>query len=905
MLSMGSNPQGIEERSTPPPPPPVTTVQERIKSFRGFLAVETDRLRARHDFGLGGREIARGRSHLVDAVVAQACRMVAEDLGPGAREELAASAVVALGGYGRQELAPASDVDLLFLHRGRLDAVAEEFVGRVLPLLWDVGLKLGHSVRSVAECVGLAGAGLHVRNAAAEARLLLGDGELFGRLQQELLGRVIRNPRSNRRFFKAMRAEFFERREKYGPVVGMLEPHVKEGAGGLRDLHTVTWVGLARYGLKGLDRLLSGGLLSPTDYGHMLRAYDFLLRVRNESHFLTGRASDVLTLELQPSLAHGLGYSDQGSAVASEVFMRDFYFRAQEIQRFTDAFLRQAEFTTPPVGLLPLTKRARAVGPDRRYRIRDGYLLPGPNGPDFGGDPLRLFEVFGVAQQHGVRVGAELKEAVHDSLNLLDREVRESPAAAHAFLGLLANLGRVAPTLVEMHETGLLGRYLPEFRSLTFMVQHDFYHRYTVDQHTLKAIAAIDDLVTDGPPGAAGPLRTALDGLPDPALLVLAVLLHDVGKGQGRGHVMKGTRLATDVCRRLGLEADALDDVVFLVSKHLVMSRVSQRRDLTDQALLVGFAGTVGSVSRLDMLYLLTFADMSGVGPGVWNEWKAVLLGDLRSKTRALLTDGGSSEAAPQRRVRLEERVLEDLSPEFLRSDVDEFLTHLPDRYMLSVSSQAIARHFELTKELGSRPFVSDWTQSKKGPYTLLSVCLHDRPGVLASLAGALTGSGLDILSVEIFTRDDGIVLDWFKVCEAMGTSSVQPVGEERFAAIDADIGAALEARLDLAAAVDRQRTRQVRRRRRRATTPVVRFEEAYEAERTVIEVRADDEPGLVYVIAATLAQLGMDISLAKIATEKNQALDVFYVSNAEGSALSRGEEDAVERALVEALARG
>jgi len=899
---MGVNQSGIEGRASSSRGPTTNPVQERIRSFKRFLVVETERLRARHDFGLGGREIAQGRSHLVDAVVAQACRTVAEDLGPAAREDLSASAVIALGGYGRQELSPASDVDLLFLHPGRLNPVAEEFVERVLPLLWDVGLKLGHSVRSVSDWLDLALSDLHVRNAATEARLLLGDGALFQRAQEDLLQKVFRNARSNRRFFKEMRAEFLERRERHGPVVGMLEPNVKEGAGGLRDIHTVTWVGLAQYGVRGLDGLMSAGLVSPTDYGRILRAYDFLLRVRNEAHFRTGRATDVLTLEMQPAIARGLGYSDQGSAAASEIFMRDFYFRAQEIQRFSDAFLRQADFLEPPTGLLPLTRRARAVGPDRRYRIREDVLLPGADIPDFEGEPLALFEVFRVAQQHGVRMGAELKEAVHAHLDLVDRELRESPEAAAAFMELLVPLGRVAATLSDMHDTGLLGRYLPEFRTLTFMVQHDYYHRYTVDQHTLKALEALDSVARSeaGDDARPDPLRAALAETADPSRLALALLLHDVGKGQGRGHVGKGARLAADVCKRLGLSAEIQNDVVFLVSKHLVMSRVSQRRDLTDQDLLRGFADTVGTVDRLNMLYLLTFADMSGVGPGVWNEWKAVLLADLHARTRTVLIEGVDGDGGPQRRVRLEEKVLQDLSPEFLRSDVDEFLTHLPDRYMLSVSSEAIARHFEMVRELGSRPFVADWTQSRKGPYTLLSLCLRDRPGVLADIAGALTGSGLDILSVEIFTRDDGIVLDWFKVCEAMGSSAVQPVAPERFATINADIGAALDGRLDLASAVERQRARQIQRRRRRATPPAVRFDEA--DGRTVIEVRADDEPGLVYRIAATLAELGMNISLAKIATEKNQALDVFYVNNSEGAMLSAGERAAVERSLVDAL---
>ncbi len=907
MSNIGINQNGLEEHSARQLQPATAAVQDRVRSFKGFLATESDRLRARHEFGLGGREIAQGRSHLVDAVVAQVCRMVAEELGPNARDDLAASTVIALGGYGRQELSPHSDVDLLFLHRGRLTPVAERFVERVLPLLWDVGLKLGHSVRSVGECVDLAQEDLHVRNAAAEARLLLGSSQLFHVLQDELLTKVFRSPRSNRRFFKAMRAEFLERREKHGPVIGMLEPNVKEGAGGLRDLHTVVWVGLARYGARGLDGLMSAGLVSPGDYGRMLRANDFLLRVRNEAHFRTGRATDVLTLELQPTLAAGLGYSDQGSAAASEIFMRDFYFRAQEIQRFADAFLRGAELTTPPSGLLPLTRRARAMGPGRRYRIRGNELLAGPHGADFSEDPLKLFEVFQVAQQHGVRVGAELKEAIHDHLDLVDRTVRHSPEAAQAFLDILRQVGTVSPTLVEMHETGLLGRYLPEFRSLTFMVQHDYYHKYTVDQHTLKAIEALDALALAAPDeldGVGRSLRDTLGDVEDPAHLVLAALLHDVGKGQGRGHVTKGERLATDVCRRLGLKGAEAADVVFLVAKHLVMSRVSQRRDLSDEDVLRGFADTMGSVDRLNALYLLTFADMSGVGPGVWNEWKGVLLRDLYARSKSILEGEGPAGEVSRRRVRFEETVLRDLNPEFLRSDVDEFLSHLPERYVLSVPPDAIARHFEMIRELQSRPVVTDWRQSEKGPYTLFSVCVHDRPGLLASIAGALTGSGLDILSVDIFTRDDGIVLDWFKVCEAMGSRSVQPVGEGRFATIDADLVAALEGDLDLATAVERQRARQVRRRRRRVP-PAVRFETPEVPNgRTVLEVRANDEPGLVYSIAATLAGLGMNISLAKIATEKNQALDVFYVSNAEGTSLSPAEEAAVERALLEVLDR-
>jgi len=906
MSTMPRNQDGIEEPTVFPPDATPAPAADRIRSFKAFLATETERLRSRHAFGLGGREIAHGRSHVVDAVVSRACRMIAEDLGPGARGDLAGSAVVALGGYGRQELAPFSDVDLLFLHPGRLTRAAQEFLHAVLPLLWDVGLKVGHSVRSVPECIEEGLGDLHSRNSMSEARLVVGSPELFQRLERELLARVYGSARANRRFFKDMRAEFLERRERHGPVVGMLEPNVKEGAGGLRDLHTVGWVGLARYGLRGLEDLQAGGFVTGAERDRVLRAYDFLLRVRNELHFRSGRAVDVLALELQPELALGLGYRDQDAAAASETFMREFYFRAQEVQRFTDTFLRRTELVQAAPGRIAVATRARAAGPGKRFRILGRQLLPGPEGVGFGGDPLRLFEVFRVAQEHSVAVGAELKEGVRAQLHSVDADTRASHEAAAAFMALLRPVGRVSATFAEMHDTGLLARYLPEFENLTFMVQHDYYHKYTVDEHTLKALAALDDVArseaqADSP---AASLRDALSEVVDPARLTLALLLHDVGKGRGGGHVAKGTRIAADVCARLGLAQDVTEDVLFLVSKHLVMSRVSQRRDLTDRALLDGFAETVGTVDRLNMLYLLTAADIRGVGPGTWNEWKASLLADLHAKTLVRLAGDGHPTGYAPERVALEEMVLDDLHPEFLRSDVHEFLQHLPDRYVATVPVEDIAHHFEMTRELGSRPVVTHWRQSRKGPFTVLSVCLRDRPGVLSKIAGALTGSGLDILSVDIFTTDEGVVLDVFRVAESMGAPGVLAVPEERYEVIDADLAAAVDGRLDVAAAVERQRARQVRRRRRRKVAPVaVHFEEPEVPNgRTVIEVRADDEPGLVYRISTTLASLGIDISLAKIATEKSQALDVFYVTNARGSALLPDEQTEVERALVAAL---
>jgi [protein-PII] uridylyltransferase len=453
-----------------------------------------------------------------------------------------------------------------------------------------------------------------------------------------------------------------------------------------------------------------------------------------------------------------------------------------------------------------------------------------------------------------------------------------------------------------MHDAGLLGRYLPEFRRVTLLVQHDHYHRYTIDEHTLRALEALDGLSrAEARADAGASLGAALDGVADPAMLALALLLHDIGKGQGGDHVTKGAAIARRVCRRLGIAEVKAADVVFLVAKHLVMSRVSQRRDLTDEALIRGFADTVETADRLRMLFVLTYADIRGVGPDTWNDWKAALLLDLFDRTAAELSGGG--EPVHERRAAIAERVLGGLHPEFLRSDVEEFLEHLPGRYARLVPPDLIGRHFEMARHLGSRPVLVDWRPSENGPYTVLSVCVRDARGLLGRLAGALTGAGLDILSVDVFTRDDGLVMDVFRVSEAMGPGPVHPVPEERYDEIANEIQAVLEGVRDPSEAVEQQRKRQMRRRAKRGrSSPVVRFEPPDDQGRTVVEVRADDEPGVVYRTATALSRLGLDIVLAKISTEKHQALDVFYVTEEGGRPLASERHGEVGRALVEAL---
>ena len=878
---------------------------DRVRSLRAFVDAEQAHLLERHRYGLGGREIARGRADLVDLVVGRASRAVAEELGPSARDELASCAIVALGGYGRQELSPYSEVDVLVLHPDALTSAQQAFVESVLPTLWDVGLQVGHSVRSIADCIELGRSDLHARNAMSEARLVTGDGELFQRFEAEMHAGVYSHAKANRFFLEAMRGEVAGRRGRHGSVVGVLEPNIEEGAGGLRDLHLIKWVGLACHGVGHADELVRAGLLGPSEHRQALRASDVILRVRNEAHFQTGRRTDVLSFELQPTIAARMGYGDRHFASAAELFMRDLYHRAEELHRVTEAFLLRADFWGAPAGRFLLRwSRTIPAGPDRRYRIRDGQLTGQPESEDLTHDPLRLFEVFAVAQRHDVVVSTELRAQVRAKLGLVDRGVRHAPEAADAFMGILRAGRGVGRALRSMHESGLLARYLPEFRRITLMVQHDHYHRYTIDEHTLRVVEGLDRLASSDEESLSS-LRGALAGVEDRAVLALAALLHDIGKGRGAGadHASRGAAIAKRVCRRIGIAETKLDDVVFLVEKHLVMWRASQRRDLNDEALIQGFAETVGTVDRLNMLFALTYADVSGVAPGSWNEWKAALLNELYSKALPRVAGHVGALAPSDTRTALEERVLRELSPEFLRSDVEEFLRHLPGRYVRALPPEIIARHFELARELGSRTLVTDWRISKKSPYTVLSVCARDQPGLLGLMAGALTGCGLDILSLDVFTRDDGLALDVFRVCEAMGEEPVQPVSEMLRGQVTEALGAALRGERDPAAAVERQRTRQIRRRRSRGMRPPeVRFEPPDVLGRTLLEVRADDEPGLLYRIASTLATLGLDISFAKVATEKSQALDVFYVQDVDGGPLPETRHPEIRTALIAAL---
>lgn len=807
-------------------------------------------------------------------------------------------AIIALGGYGRGELAPFSDLDLLFLHQARQRTQMRPLVERILRVLWDAGLTVGHSFQTAKECVAAAQQDLHLQTALTATRLLVGSRFLFETLSANL--ETVRRKRSDA-FIAAVQQERAERYGKFGDAVCLQEPNVKESAGGLRDLHTALWVAFARYGCRSLADLRARDLITLAEQRAAERAYDFLLRVRYRTHLLIRRKADRISLDLQPALAAEFGYSSDSQLLASEKFMRDYYRRAQELFLFGESVLARAT-VKDKLGSRWFAWQ-RAVSLAEPFSIKDGKLHLESDPRFFANNPLLMFDAFALAQAANVSFSHGLHESIRHNLALINRDFRGSDQASNAFLRLLRRRGRVAHVLRLMHQVGFLGRYLPEFGRISLLIQHDLYHHYTIDEHTLKVIEALDEL-NNGEDSRRDHLRAVFDQIDDCALLYLSLLLHDIGKGQGSGHVARGVQIAERVCRRLQLAPEAATKVVLLVEHHITMAHISQRRDLTEPQVALEFAAQMGTPDVLNMLLLLSYSDMSGVGPGVWSEWKGNLLWDLYDRTRSQMRDSGVPTHGPARIADLKEKLIASLEGQLPLSEIERHLALLPDRYLRTTNPNAAATHLRLTQDLQTDVFRGKWEQHGR-TITELTICARDRHGLFADIAGTLTAQGCEILSAEINTREDGIAIDVFMLRLAATHHAIE---EHKWPVIERALEKAIKGESDVAALVERWQTQHAPRRRQTTTNtrsrnlPHVVCDNKAAQSATIVEVRAADQPGLAYKIASAATALRLEIVYAKITTEKSDAFDVFYVTDAEGMRLTEAAMAALESATRERL---
>jgi [protein-PII] uridylyltransferase len=864
---------------------------ERLVALKKFLKIETQRLHLRHRFGIGGAQIVAARTLIVDLLIQRMARTAAER--QSADESSAQFAIIALGGYGRRELAPHSDIDILFLHGRRDAAYAAKLSEAIIYLLWDVGFVVGHVTRSLSECIEIAREDGVSRNALVDARLLWGSRELFENLQRKLNDEVFSAKR--KALLDELMTERLERYAKFGEVACLQEPNVKESAGGLRDLHSLLYAARIAYGHSTTQALTQAGLLPERDARAITSAYDFLLRARNELHFMTARRTDLLTLDLQTQAAFNLRYADTREMQASEIFMRDYYLNARRLHRLCEAHLKKSVAREEKRRWFSRFRDAAVGG----FVMRDGALEIEPEAQAEPASAERLMMAFSYSQATHATFGSGLEEFVQRHLPLVNRTFRSSPEAGQALLKMLRVKGRVAAALRQMHELGFLGRLMPEFGRLTCLVQHDLYHKYTVDEHTIRAIEALDDLFNSRSRQLER-WRAVYNEISDPAVLHLGLLMHDIGKGLGGGHTEKGIVIADRVCRRLQLAPEITGKVKFLVQHHLTLSHTAQRRDLADEKVIQTFAAQVGTIENLNLLALLTFGDINGVGPGVWNEWKDALVWELYQKARNLLDPAPGADEAVEK---LRDHIAQMLTSEIGVGEVRNHFKLLPADYARFTAPQVIIEHIRLAHSLNSRTLRTSWRVNAQARCTDLHLCARDRRGLFARVAGTLAAQGVNILSVSLNTRADGIAIDSFKVCDTVGEPLTDP---QRWEQIDNELRRALTGELDVAALVTRKLKAQNTRPRRRAIhKPVVTrvtWDNQSSDRNTILEVRAGDRLGLAYRIASTLSALNLDIVFAKVATEKHLALDIFSITDAAGAKLSDAALPQIETAIRTAL---
>jgi len=867
-------------------------LRERLDLYKKFLKIEEHRLRLKHSSGAGGLEIVRDRAALLDVILRHLFDGALE--GSTFAERTPPVALLAIGGFGRGELNPYSDVDILFLHDSlRLGAEVTEIVEQVLYMLWDVGFKVGHSTRSINDAVQLANSDVLTKTSLLESRFLAGDHRLHSKFKRDFFERCVRGQVKS--YLKWRLENQDERHRKYGGSVFMQEPNVKNGCGGLRDYHNMQWICFFRDGVMSTAKLVERKYISESDCRAIDRAYDFLLRVRTELHYLSRRASDVLTLFLQGQIATKLSYPQKNVLRRSEAFMRDYYQNARTIylttKRVTEQFLLPAiteKEEKPVFGFLA----------NRKHKTEhfDGFysherLIHFENREIFHEDPFRLMRVFLYAQQREMELSSDLQQLIRRRMRMVNRTFQYARATRETFQAILSRKGQVGHVLRMMHEVDFLGRYLPEFGDLTCLVQHEFFHRYTADEHTLVCIEKLDSLIDTADPKLAQ-YKTLFRNVADPYVLYLALLLHDTGKASGARHHAEASALsAQKVAARLQLSAERRRKLIFLVDHHMTLSEIAQRRNLEDPATIADFAETVRSPENLDALMLLTLADGQGTGGQNWSDWKETLVWHLYHATSSYLHDERKYFA--ERRIEredLQEAVAKRMAKDF-DEEIEVHFHSMPDRYFQSHQINEIIGHLRLFRAFLESRFsdpapalsaVVKWHSKPDQGHSECWICTWDRAALMAKIAGSFAAGAINILSADAYTRVDNLMLGVFRVCD----TSFRPVTDERdqklvesvlqtsLEKIDYDFGPLLE-----------------RARKRTAfhlplgmdfPTKLVISNQIH-PNYTVIDLQTADRLGLLYDVLFRLSRAGVNIALSRVATEKGAAFDSFYVTDLVG----------------------
>ena len=884
--------------------PPLSKPADELPRYKRFLKVESHRLKILHRGGAGGLEVCRARSAMMDVLIRHLWTSMLSVF-PAPKGRSPKVALVAFGGYGRGELNPCSDIDLMFLHAEGLEPegpeskALSEWTGGLLYTLWDIGLKVGHAVRTVDDCVRLANEDMQAKTALIEARRVTGDEALFERLQREVQRKCV--IRHEDEYIAQRLADQASRRAKHGNSPALQEPNVKNGVGGLRDFQNLLWMAYFKHGTRSLMDLQRAEFLSAPERKQMEAAYDFLLRVRNELHYVAGRAAEVLTPTVKPAVALGLGFTDRSPRARTEAFMREYYTHARNLFLTTRTLeQRLALVPSPGASKAGRTKAGKskrsAAAPSEEFdgfTIVDGQLHMVDRGI-LRHDRGRILRAFLEAQRRGLPIHPDLAQLLRQQVSLVDRSFKANSHYQATFLEILNQRGNVAPYVRAMHEVGLLGRFLPEFDKMTNLVQHEFYHQYAVDEHTLTCVAKLDQVWGAETRPFSG-YTELLRSVERPFVLYLALLLHDCGKAYpGRRHELVGAELALKVAKRFRLDGATAHTLSLVIEHHLTMVQTSQRRDLDDPEVIRTFASQVQTQENLDLLTLHTFADSMGTSDTLWNSFKDSLLLTLHKKaTQALRGTTEFIEVEIRHRQLLREQVQSLLPRTFSEEEISAHFDGLPARYFQIHTPREMARdltlvhqfiHLQLTQEDRALEPAVLWNEDKDRGWTRVHFCTWDRPGLFTKFTGALTAAGLNILSAQIFTRADGVVLDSFHVTDARTGAAPDPAVRERFEKLIRDV---LAKGTDIRPAVRRiaaQTHPLYQALAGERLEPEIRFDRSAPNGTTIIDLETEDRVGLLFALSQALTELGLNLVLAKIVTEKGAAIDTFYVTERDGT---------------------
>lgn len=844
------------------------------------------------------RPTVRAYAALTDAIVTVAFDAATTLLHPNANPtEAEHIAVLAVGGYGRAEMAPASDVDLLFLTPWKMTAWAESVIESMLYILWDLRLKVGHASRTVKDCLRLGREDYTIRTALLERRFITGDMALAEELRKRLRGELFRH--TGPEFIEAKLAERAERHKRQGGQRYMLEPNVKEAKGGLRDLQTLYWIGKYIHGVRSAAELVDVGLFRADEFGAFEAAEDFLWAVRCHLHLITRRAADQLTFDMQVEVADRMGYRDGAGRRAVEHFMQDYFRHATRVGELTRVFLTELEARH-------VKREATLAGLfQRRKKLRGGFQIDRgririANEAEFLSDKLNLLRLFEEALRTGHLIHPDAMRVVTANLDMIDDDMREDREATRIFLDLLLKHGNPERALRRMNELGVLSAFIPEFEPIVAMMQFNVYHHYTVDEHTIQTISTLaqierKELIEELPLSSS-----ILEAGVNRRILYVALLLHDIGKGRPEDHSILGAQIARRVAPRLGLNAEECETVEWLVRYHLFMSDMAQKRDLSDPRTVRDFAKVVKTRKRLDLLTVLTVCDIRGVGPNTWNNWKAMLLRRLHAETADAL-EAGLESVNREKREDEQKRALRDVLKSWDPRDLRKETARHYGPYWQGLSTETQAVFAELLRAIADDEIRIDIKPDLDRDATRACFALADHPGIFSRLAGALALVGANVVDARTYTSKDGYATAVFWVQDSEG----HPYEAEHLPRLRNTIERTLKGEV---VAREALKTRdKIKKRERQFQFPThITFDNEGSEIYTIIEVDTRDRPALLYDLTRTLAANNIYIASAVIATFGAQVVDAFYVKDMFGLKLhTKAKRDALEKKLRQAIAEG